>query len=439
MTLFQSVAFILTLTALFGYLNERFIRLPTPIGVTLVALVTSLGLVLFAGPGVTGWAEGFLVSIDFDELVLEGLLSFLLFAGSLHVNLEDLSRQRWPILFLATVGVATSTFVVGGLIFVVLGLLGLELPFIWALVFGALISPTDPIAVLGILRRLGVRKDIETLIVGESLFNDGVGVVVFLAVLGLATADGHGAGVGATIRLFVVEAGGGIALGLVLGYLAFLLIRRVDAYTVEILLTLALVTGGYALALVLHTSGPLAMVVAGLFIGNPGPDAGHERAHPRTPGHLLGADRRDLERGAVRAHRPRGAGGRRRVPLGRGAAGDPAGAGGEDGERGASDRAVANPQAAAAVDDPHHDLGRTSGRHLDRAGTVDPRRTGTNPAADHDLRGGGLRHPGPGTHRLPGRRQDPAHRPGVIEVSPPRLPPVGSGRDDSVYRSGQDV
>ena len=272
MGLFQSFALVLTVTALFGFVNERWIKLPTPIGVTLVALLTSLGLLLFGDTALTHWAQGFLGSLNFGSLVLQGLLSYLLFAGSLHVNLEDLGQQGWPILVLATVGVLISTVVVGLLAYLAAGLLGYSLPLTWAFVFGALISPTDPIAVLGILRRLGVRHDVETLVVGESLFNDGVGVVVFLAALNVATASmgpGHGAHAG-TFALFVREALGGLALGFVLGVATYLLLRAVDQYTVEVLLTLALVSGGYALADAAHMSGPLAMVVAGLFIGNRG-------------------------------------------------------------------------------------------------------------------------------------------------------------------------
>ena len=271
MGLFQSFALVLTVTALFGFVNERWIKLPTPIGVTLVALVTSLGLLLFRDTALTHWAQGFLDSLNFGTLVLQGLLSYLLFAGSLHVNLEDLGRQGWPIVVLATVGVVISTVVVGLLTYVGAGLLGYELPLAWAFVFGALISPTDPIAVLGILRRLGVRHDVETLVVGESLFNDGVGIVVFLAALefAMAAGGGHGASNG-TAALFVREALGGLALGFVLGVTTYLLLRAVDQYTVEVLLTLALVSGGYALADAAHMSGPLAMVVAGLFIGNRG-------------------------------------------------------------------------------------------------------------------------------------------------------------------------
>jgi len=270
MNTFEVLAVLLCITALFGYLNERYIKLPTPIGVTLIALLLSLGLLLFASPVVVTWADNFLLNLDFNALVLEGMLSFLLFAGALTVNLEDLSKQKWVVLTLATVGVLTSTFVVGGFVYLMAGFLGLELPLIYALLFGSLISPTDPIAVLSILKRVGVPKDIETLITGESLFNDGVGVVIFSVILSLV-AEGHGAtGVGGIALLFAQEALGGIVFGLVIGLGAYYLLNNIDNYSVEILITLALVTGGYALALALHTSGPLAMVVAGLFIGNRG-------------------------------------------------------------------------------------------------------------------------------------------------------------------------
>ncbi len=271
MTVFEITAVLLTITALFGYVNERFIKLPASIGVTFVALILSLGLLLFAGPNVSGWANNFLNQLNFDTLVLDGMLSFLLFAGALTVNLDDLSKQKVPVLVLATVGVVASTFITGGLAFLLLNDLGLELPFLYCLLFGALISPTDPIAVLSILKKVGVPKDIETLITGESLFNDGVGVVVFSVILGLIGAGhgGHGGDVNILV-LFAQEAIGGIIFGMVIGLIAYYLLKSVDNYTVEILITLALVTGGYALALALHTSGPLAMVVAGLFIGNRG-------------------------------------------------------------------------------------------------------------------------------------------------------------------------
>ncbi|MDF1522321.1 MAG: sodium:proton antiporter [Trueperaceae bacterium] len=270
-SVFEAAAILVTATALFAFVNARYLKLPTPIGVTLAALVLSLGLVVLGGPATATWADELLTVLDFDELVLRGLLSFLLFAGALFVDLSDLLRHRGPILALATIGLVLSTLIVGGLSYVVGGWLGVELPFAYALLFGALISPTDPIAVLAILKRVGVGKDTEALITGESLFNDGVAVVVFTVLLSLVAGDGHGAvGVGEIALLFVQEALGGVAFGMLLGFAAYRLLGQIDDYTTEILITLAVVTGGYAAASWLHTSGPLAVVVAGLFIGNRG-------------------------------------------------------------------------------------------------------------------------------------------------------------------------
>ena len=279
------IALVITLTALFSYLNYRFVRLPTTIGVMLIALVLSL---LLIGTHHLGWtypeelAVATLSHIDFEELLMQGMLSFLLFAGALHVNLDDLAKQRWVIGVLATAGVVTSTFLVGGAAWLLFDLLGLDIPLIWCLVFGALISPTDPIAVLGLLKTAGVPKSLEIKITGESLFNDGIAVVVFLVLLEIA-AGGHEVTAGAVGLLFLEEAVGGILYGLAIGYVAYRMLRQVDDYRVEVLITLALVTGGYALAHKLHVSGPLAMVVAGLFIGN------HGRLFamsPRTREHL---------------------------------------------------------------------------------------------------------------------------------------------------------
>ncbi len=261
----------MTATALFAFVNARYLKLPTPIGVTLAALVISLGLVVFGGPATATWADEFLTVLDFDELVLRGMLSFLLFAGALFVDLSDLVRHRGPILVLATVGIALSTLIVGVLSYFVGGWLGVDLPFTYALLFGALISPTDPVAVLSILKRVGVGDDTKALITGESLFNDGVAVVVFTVLLSLVAVGGHAdVSAGGVALLFAQEAFGGLAFGMLLGFVAYRLLRQIDDYTAEILLTLAVVTGGYAAASWLHTSGPLAVVVAGLFIGNRG-------------------------------------------------------------------------------------------------------------------------------------------------------------------------
>jgi CPA1 family monovalent cation:H+ antiporter len=271
MSLFTVFAILITATALFAYLNERYLRLPGTIGVMVAAMVSSLLLIAAARAGFGGveWARLLLERVDFDDLLMKGMLSFLLFAGALHVNLEDLVARRWGILSLATVGIAISTALVGTATWLMLRLVGLEIPYLHALLFGALISPTDPIAVLGLLKRAGTPKSLEAVITGESLFNDGVGVVIFLMLLGLVTG-GHDVSIGGVAKLFAVEVVGGIVLGLALGYAGYFLLKGVNNFMVEILVTLALVAGGYSLAGALHTSGPLAMVVAGLFIGNRG-------------------------------------------------------------------------------------------------------------------------------------------------------------------------
>lgn len=271
MSAFAAAAALITLTAVLAYINERLLKLPTPIGVMLGALVASLVSVAIAAGGLDLGSVRLLETFTLNELLMKGMLSFLLFAGALHLDLTDLAAQRWPILALATVGVVLSTFLVAALTWSGASLASLGLPFGAALLFGALISPTDPIAVLAILRRARVPKDIETLITGESLFNDGVGVVVFTIVLGVV----HGGVVGgavavAVLQLFVREAVGGVVFGVLLGVVAYRMLKSVDNYTVEVLITLALVTGGYTLAQQLHTSGPIAMVVAGLLVGNQG-------------------------------------------------------------------------------------------------------------------------------------------------------------------------
>lgn len=272
MGLFEIIAILLTISAAFSFINYRFLKLPTTIGLMLIALVFSLFLII-AGkfiPNSNQWAIDLLREVDFDETLLHGMLSFLLFAGALHVNLNDLRQQYRIITGLATAGVIISTFVVGGLSWLVLNLLGLHFPFLSCLLFGALISPTDPIAVLGILKTTKTPKSLETKIAGESLFNDGVGVVVFLVLLDIAAPGHEQAGMGEIGLLFLQEAFGGAVLGLAAGLLTYWLLKNVDCYQVEVLLTLALVTGGYALAEGLRLSAPIAIVVAGLLIGNHG-------------------------------------------------------------------------------------------------------------------------------------------------------------------------
>ncbi|MEE9229466.1 MAG: sodium:proton antiporter [Acidobacteriota bacterium] len=271
MTTFALLAILITITALLSYLNERYLRLPPAIGVMTAALGVSIVLILLGqfGLPVDRWAEGILQQVDFNAVLMEGMLSFLLFAGALHVNLEDLLGRKWSILSLATFGVVLSTLLVGTAIWGVVSLIGLHISYVHALLFGALISPTDPIAVLSILRTANPPKSLEVMITGESLFNDGVGVVVFIMIMGFLTGGSH-VSISGAAELFLLEAIGGVVLGFALGYLAYRLIKDVDNYTVEILLTLSLVAGGYALADAIHTSGPIAMVVAGLLIGNHG-------------------------------------------------------------------------------------------------------------------------------------------------------------------------
>jgi CPA1 family monovalent cation:H+ antiporter len=274
---FEIVAALLVLAALFSYVNHRFLGLPTTIGLLLCGLVASLCVLAMGNflPDLEANAEALLARIDFSEALMHGMLGFLLFAGALHVDLEDLSRHKSVIVLLATLGLVISTALVGGAIWAVTRALGIELPFLFCLLFGALISPTDPIAVLSVLKSLGAPKTLETQIAGESLFNDGFGVVVFLAILGAAGLGGAHGGTGestalSVLSLFALETLGGAAFGLAAGSVTFYLMRSIDDHDVEILLSLALVAGGYALALALHVSGPIAMVVAGLMIGNHG-------------------------------------------------------------------------------------------------------------------------------------------------------------------------
>ena len=271
MKLFHILALLLTASAVFSYINHRFLKLPTVIGIMLVALVFSLGLNLLGPIGILleHEVQEMLASIDFDETLLHGMLSFLLFAGALHVNLNDLSRQRGIIFVLATFGVVGATFLIGGISWITFGLIGLDIPFIYCLLFGALISPTDPIAVLGILKQSSAPKSLEAKIAGESLFNDGVAVVMFLVIARIA-ADGTEVSAGEVLLIFSQEAIGGLMFGLGAGGLTYWMLKSVDNYQVEVLLTLALVTGGYSLAEALHLSAPIAIVVAGLLIGNHG-------------------------------------------------------------------------------------------------------------------------------------------------------------------------
>ncbi len=263
----------LVLTALLAYLNFRYIRLPITIGVMVTALLLSLVVILLdlagADFGLHHKMEAMLRAIDFSNVLMQGMLSFLLFAGALHIDLSELRAYRWQVLILAFFSTLFSTFIVGLAAWYVLPFVGISMPLLYCLLFGALISPTDPIAVMGILKSAGIPKNLELVISGESLFNDGVGVVIFsilMSMLLIGEAPTFHEGLG----LLMHEAGGGLLYGLLIGYITFHLLRSIDNYQVEVMITLAAVMGGYVLASKLHVSGPLAMVVAGLVVGNHG-------------------------------------------------------------------------------------------------------------------------------------------------------------------------
>ena len=270
MALIHTLTILICLAALFSYLNHRLLKLPMTIGLMAVALVFSLILLVLGKLGVGIEAEGqrFIGAIDLNEALMHGMLGVLLFAGALHVKLDELLDLKWVIGTLAVIGTILSSLITGTLGYVLFDLVGMPLPFLYCLLFGALISPTDPIAVMGILRQARLPKALEMKIVGESLFNDGVGVVIFLVLLNLLPKPS--VDVGDIVTLFAKEALGGAVLGLVLGYVAYRMLRSVDNYQVEILITLALVMGSFGLADLLHTSGPIAVVMAGLLIGNHG-------------------------------------------------------------------------------------------------------------------------------------------------------------------------
>ena len=268
----ELAAIFVSFTALFAYLNYRFVGLPPTIGVMAIALACSLllhGLSLAGMPGLEERVEDVMSRVDFNRLLMDGMLSFILFAGALHVDLGELRQRRWAIGLLATVGVIISTLTIGLASRWILQAFEMDLSLIYCLVFGALIAPTDPIAVLGIMRSAGAPKSLEITIVGESLFNDGVAVVVFTVLVGVLQAD-KVPGFGEALWLFAEEAGGGILFGGILGGLVFWMLKSIDEYQVEVLLTLALVVGGYTLATHLQLSGPITMVIAGLIIGNHG-------------------------------------------------------------------------------------------------------------------------------------------------------------------------
>ena len=270
MDYFTIATVLILLSAIFGYLNVRFLKLPNSIGLMLITILFTLAVFAISGINDTLLnAEKYIIThIDFRTVLMDVMLSFLLFAGALHTNFEQLKVQRWPVFAFATLGVVVSTFLVGSAMYYILQITGLEVDYVYCLLFGALISPTDPIAVLGILKKAGVPKKLETKIVGESLFNDGVGVVVFLTIFQIASFGSSEMGASDIFKLFGQEVIGGLALGLLLGWVTFRLMKSIDDYDIEVIITLAAVMTGTAIAHQLHLSAPLAMVTAGLIVGN---------------------------------------------------------------------------------------------------------------------------------------------------------------------------
>ncbi|WPL16430.1 Sodium, potassium, lithium and rubidium/H(+) antiporter [Thiorhodovibrio winogradskyi] len=271
MSLFDIIAVLISLSAVFSWINARFLKLPTAIGLMMMALALSLALLLPfpLNEHIALDARVLLSGVDFNATVLHGMLSFLLFAGALHVNIHDLAQHRNTIAALSTLGVVLVTIIVGLSSYLVFLLLGFDIPLLYCLLFGALISPTDPIAVLGVLKSAGAPKSLETKITGESLFNDGVAVVLFMVLFDIAIG-GQQIHLDHVLVLFAQEAIGGALFGLMVGQIALEMLKRIDNYQVEVLLTLAVASGGYALAEHVHLSAPIAVVVAGLMIGNQG-------------------------------------------------------------------------------------------------------------------------------------------------------------------------
>jgi len=284
--IYQIISVIIFLAAVFAYVNERWIKLPGTIGIMILAMFSSLLIVLVGHliPTFSAEAHKLVANINFEQVLMKIMLGFLLFAGALHIDANKLKNEIWPVIILSTIGTFISTFLVSVMAYYLFQAFQFSIPYIYCLLFGALISPTDPIAVMGILKRVGIPKSLELKIAGESLFNDGVGVVIFLTILEIATNGMDKFSVSSTALLFVREAGGGIVFGGVIGYVAYFLIKAIDNYSVEVLITLTIVMCGYALADHFHLSGPLAIIIAGIIIGTKGKREGFSEI---TRDHLL--------------------------------------------------------------------------------------------------------------------------------------------------------
>jgi CPA1 family monovalent cation:H+ antiporter len=268
MNLNEILTITVVIAAIFAYINHRWVKLPPTIGIMALSLVSSVILVITGNLNflLSKKAIELVSSIDFQDVLMNFMLSFLLFAGAIHIDAGKLKKERWPILILATAGTLISTFLVGGMVWYLFQIFHFPIPFIYCLLFGALISPTDPIAVLGILKQAKIPASLELKISGESLFNDGVAVVVFISIAEVARSGNFSPlNVG---ELFIREALGGLVFGAAIGYIGYLAMRSIDDYKVEVMITLAVVMGGYLIAGHLHVSGPLAMVVAGIILGN---------------------------------------------------------------------------------------------------------------------------------------------------------------------------
>ncbi len=270
MNLFNIITLLIVLSSVFGYINVRFLKLPDTIGLMIMAIIFSVVMILvnYINPQLFHYAEDLVEHINFSTVLLDVMLSFLLFAGALHTDSSLLRKERRTIMLFSVVGVLLSTLLIASLVYVAVLLIDYKLNFIYCLLFGALISPTDPIAVLGILTKANVPKKVETNIVGESLFNDGIGVVIFIVILQVIRKGVDNVSLGEVAMLFVREAIGGIIFGFAIGYFTYRLLKSIDHYQIEVMITLSMVMGGYYLATILHVSGPLAMVVAGLFTGS---------------------------------------------------------------------------------------------------------------------------------------------------------------------------